>query len=141
MAAALAGDLRMRVMVDAGLSAEKAGKKYSVSARTIYHWKALRRETEAMQPRGGQAGPKLAEHRERILEAVREDSAITLNDLRETLQLPACVVTLWLALRTWGIALKKSPEGRGTTTAGCRRAASLVGYSDEASPAGTRRVP
>ena len=116
MAAALTGDLRIRVMVDvdAGMSAEKAGEKYSVSARTIYHWKALRRETGAMQPRGGKTGPKpkLAEHRERILAAVRENSAITLNDLRETLQLPACVATLWLALRTWGIVLKASPEGR-----------------------------
>ena len=116
MAAALAKDLRMRVMVDvdAGLSAEKAGKKYSVSARTIYHWKALRRETGTREPRAGKTGPKpkLAEHRERILAAVREDSAITLNDLRETLQLPACVTTLWLALRTWGLVLKKSPEGR-----------------------------
>ena len=116
MAAALTGDLRMRVMVDvdAGMSAEKAGKKYSVSARTIYHWKALRRETGAMQPRGGKTGPKpkLAEYRERILAAVRENSAITLNDLREVLQLPTSVTTLWLALRTWGIVLKKSPEGR-----------------------------
>ena len=145
MAAALTGDLRMRVMVDvdAGMSAEKAGKKYSVSARTIYHWKALRRETGAMQPRAGKTGPKpkLAEHRERILAAVRDNSAITLNDLRETLQLPVCVTTLWLALRTWGLVLKKSPEGRGTTTAGCRREASLVGHSDAASPAGTLRVP
>ena len=116
MAAALTGDLRMRVMVDvdAGLSAEKAGKKYSVSARTIYHWKALRRETGAMEPRGGKTGPKpkLAEHRERILAAVRADSAITLNDLREKRQLPACVATLWLAWRTWGIVLKTSPAGR-----------------------------
>ena len=47
MAAALAKDLRIRVMVDvdAGMSAEKAGQKYSVSTRTIYHWRALRRET------------------------------------------------------------------------------------------------
>ena len=116
MAAALAKDLRVRVMmgVDAGMSAEKAAVKYSVSARTIYRGKTLRRETGAMEPRGGKTGPKpkLAEHRERILAAVREDSAITLNDLREKLQLPACVTTLWLALRTWGIVLKISPAGR-----------------------------
>ena len=93
---------------------EKAAVKYSVSARTIYHWKTLRRETKALEPRKGKTGPKskLAEHRERILAAVREDSAITLNDLREKLQLPACVTTLWQALRTWGLVLKKSPEGR-----------------------------
>ena len=111
MAAALAKDLRVRVMVDvdAGMSAETAAVKYSVSARTIYHWKSLRHETGALDPRDGKSGPKprLAEHRERILAAVREDSAITLNDLRETLQLPTCVATLWLALRTWGIVLKK----------------------------------
>ena len=116
MAAALASDLRIRVMVDvdAGMSAEKAAVKYSVSARTIYHWKVLRRETGALEPRAGKTGPtpKLAEHRERILAAVQEDSAITLNDLREKLQLPTCVATLWLALRTWGIVLKKSPASR-----------------------------
>ena len=112
MAAALAKDLRGRVMVDvdAGMSAEK----YFVSARTIDHWKALRRETGALEPREGKTGPKpkLAEHRERILAAVREDSAITLNDLREKLQLPACVSTLWQALQSWGLVLKKSHEGR-----------------------------
>ena len=112
MAAALAGDLRVRVMgdVDAGMSAVK----YSVSARTIYHWKALRRETKALDPRAGKTGPKLklAEYRERILAAVREDSAITLNDLREKLPLPAGVTTLWQALRTWGLVLKKKSCGR-----------------------------
>ena len=121
MAAALAGDLRVRVIadVDAGMSAEKAAEKYTVSARTIYHWKTLRRETGALEPRQGKTGPKpkLAEYRERILAAVRDDSAITLNDLRAKLQLPGCVATLWLALWSWGIVLKKSPAGRGTTTA------------------------
>ena len=115
MAAALAGDLRVRVMldVDAGMSAEKAAVKYSVSARTIYHWKALRRETGVLEPRAGQTGPKpkLAAHRERILAAVREDSAITLNDLRAKRPLPGCVATLWLALWSWGLVLKKSPAG------------------------------
>ena len=111
MAAALTMDLRVRVMtdVDAGLSAEKAAEKYSVSARTIYHWKALRRETGALEPRDGKTGPKpkLEEHRERILAAVRDDSGITLSDLKTKLKLPACVATLWGSLRAWGIVLKK----------------------------------
>lgn len=116
MAAALAMDLRTRVMadVDAGMSSEKAAEKYSVSARTIYQWKALRRETGSVEPRDGKTGPKpkLEEHRERIQAAVREDSGITLNDLKTKLQLPTCVATLWTALRTWGIVLKKSPASR-----------------------------
>ena len=58
MAAGLAMDLRNRVMtdVDAGLSAEKAAEKYSVSARTIYHGKALRRETGSLAARDGKTG-------------------------------------------------------------------------------------
>lgn len=145
MATALAKDLRVRVMgaVDAGMSAEKSAVKYQVSARTIYHWKALRRETGGLAPRAGKTGPKprLAEDREQILAAVREDSAITLNDLRAKLELPVCVATLWLALRTWGLVLKKSAAGRGAAAAGRRRAASLVGHSDAASPAGAVCLP
>lgn len=116
MGAALAMDLRDRVMrdVDAGLSAEKAAKKYSVAARTIYQWKALRRETGSLNAREGKTGPKpkLEEHRERILAAVPDDSGIRLNDLKAKLQLPACVATLWTALQTWGIVLKKSSASR-----------------------------
>ena len=116
MGAALAMDLRIRVMtdVDAGLSAEKAAEKYSVSARTVYQWKALRRETGSLEARDGKTGPKpkLEEHRERILAAVRDNPGITLRDLKTKLQLPACVATVWGALRAWGIVLKKSPAGR-----------------------------
>lgn len=116
MAGALAMDLRTRVMadVDAGLSAEKAAEKYSVSARTIYQWKALRRDTGRLEPRDGKTGPKpkLEEYRQRIEAAVREDSGITLNDLKTKLQLPTCVATLWTALRAWGLVLKKSPARR-----------------------------
>ena len=116
MGAALAMDLRVRVMrdVDAGLSAEKAAEKYSVAARTIYQWKALRRETGTLEAREGKTGPKpkLEEHRERILSTIREDSGITLSDLKTKLQLPACVATVWVALRAWGIVLKKSAASR-----------------------------
>ena len=111
MASAFAMDLRDRVMtdVDAGLSAEKAAKKYSVSARTIYHWKALRHETGSLAARDGKTGPKpkREEHRERILAAVRDDCGITLGGLKSKLKLPACVATLWGALRAWDIVFKK----------------------------------
>lgn len=124
MAAALAMDLRTRVMadVDAGMSAEKAAVKYSVSARVIYQWKALRRESGSLKARDGKTGPKpkLEAYREQILAAVRDDSAITLNDLKRKLQLPACVSTLWKALSAWGIVLKKSPAGRRAAATGCR---------------------
>lgn len=84
--------------------------KYSVSARGIYQWKALRRESGSLKARDGKTGPKpkLETYREQILAAVRDDSAITLNDLKRKWQLPACVSTLWKALSVWGIVLKKS---------------------------------
>ena len=114
-------DLRTRVMqdVEAGMSAEKAAVKYSISARTIYAWKALLRETGCLSPRQGGSGRprKLEEYREPILEAIDQNAGLTLEDLKSQLQLPGCVQTLWNALRRWGIVLKKSGARRRTAAA------------------------
>lgn len=111
MAAALSMDLRERVMadVDGGMSAEKAAVKHRVTSRTIYSWKALRRKSGSLAPSAGKPGPKpkLAEHRERILVVVRENSGITLEELREKGKLTVSISTLWSALQEWGIVLKK----------------------------------
>lgn len=121
MASPLSMDLRTRVMndVEAGMSAERAAVKYSLSARTIYQWKKLKRETGSLAPRCGRSGPrpKLEPYRERILVAVKENSGITLEELKAQLQLPGCLSTVWNALRAWGIVLKKSPAGRRTAAA------------------------
>ena len=114
MAAPLSVDLRVRVMadVDSGISAEDAAEKYSVTARTVYNWKALVRETGSLQPRDGTPGPKrkLEESRAGIESALAENPGLTLEDLKASLQLPVCVSTLWTALRSWGIVLTKSPQ-------------------------------
>ena len=117
MAAAYGMDLRNRVMADvrAGMSAEEAAGKYSVSPRTVYNWKTLRAEKGTVEPRG--VKPKLREHRDRILAVVEENSGITLEELRERLQLPVCLSTVWLALKTWGIVLKKSDLRGGAKAA------------------------
>ena len=117
MASAYGMDLRNRVMEDvqSGMSAEEAAEKYSVSARTVYNWKTLRAENGSFEPRDGKPGqkPKLQAHRDRILAVVEENSGITLEELRDRLELPVCLSTVWLALKTWGIVLKKSdPRGR-----------------------------
>jgi len=102
MAAPLAMDLRTRVMADveAGMSAEKAAVKYSISAKTICDWKAIKRKTGAVEPRHGKTGPKpkLERYRDAILAVVQENSGITLNELRTKLQLPVCVQTVWNSL-------------------------------------------
>lgn len=117
MAAAYGMDLRKRVMADvqSGMSAEKAAAKYSVSPRTVYNWKTLQLEKGTLKPRDGKPGakPKLQAYRDRILTAVDQDSGITLEELRERLELPVCLSTVWLALKAWGIVLKKSdPRSR-----------------------------
>jgi transposase len=121
MAAPLAMDLRTRVMADvaAGMSVAAAAEKYSVSARTIFGWKTLQRETGTVMPRDGKTGPKpkLADFREQILTLIRENSGITLAELKAKLELPVCLSTVWLALKTWGIVLKKSPAGGRTAAA------------------------
>ena len=105
-------DLRTRVMDDLerGLSAEEAAEKYSVTARTIYSWKLLKRETGGIAPRQGKTGPKrkLDAHREAILAWIRENSDLTLEELKSQLELPGCLQTLSNALHRWGIVLKTS---------------------------------
>ena len=93
------------------MSAEDAALTYSISARTIYDWKRIQRETGALQPRQGKTGPqrKLANHEHAIRAALKQNSGVTLSELRETLLLPVCLQTIGNALRAWGIVLKKSP--------------------------------
>lgn len=121
MASAYGMDLRNRVMADvqAGMSAEEAANKYAVSPRTVYNWKALQAEKGTVEPRDGKPGvkPKLREHHDRILAVVEENSGITLEELQDRLQLPVCLSTVWLALKTWGIVLKKSDLRGGTEAA------------------------
>lgn len=111
MARAYSEDLRLRVMqdVESGMSAEAAGAKYSLSASTIYQWKALQRETGSTAPRQGKRGrkPKLEGYREAITAAIAQNPSLTLEELQQTLQLPVCIPTLWRALDRWRLGLKK----------------------------------
>ena len=115
MAAPLAMDLRIRVLndVEAGMSANAAAEKYSISARTIDDWKRIQRETGSLRPRHGKTGPqlKLASHERSIRAAVQQNPSITLGELHESLRLPVCLETIWNALRARSIVLKRSPAG------------------------------
>ena len=121
MAAAYSQDLRTRVMqeVDSGMSAEVAAVKFSVSARAVYSWKALKRETGAFAPRQGITGPKpkLDPYRDSITAGIQSNPDVTLEELRSQLKLPGCLQTLANALRRWGIVLKKSHSSRRTAAA------------------------
>ncbi len=121
MATGYSLDLRSRVMddIDRGLSAEDAAQKYSITARTIFSWKQLKRETGSIAPRQGKTGPKpkLEPHREAILARIKENSDLTLEEMKSQLELPGCLQTLCNALHRWGIVLKKShPSHRTAAT-------------------------
>ncbi len=112
MMMASAIDLRTRVLqaVDAGMTVETAAETYSASSRTICHWRARMRERGSPQPRDGKTGPKLKleSFREQIQALIPENSGITLEKLQTKLWLPVYLSTIWLALKTWDIVLKRA---------------------------------
>lgn len=105
-------DLRWRVMlaVDAGDSVDDVAEQFGVTARTIWSWLALRKQSGGVAPRKGAVGPqpKLDAHREKIEAAIKESPSLTLDELRTQLQLPGGRTTLWEALKRWKQSLKKS---------------------------------
>ncbi len=130
MARAYSRDLRERVMaaLDEGQRPEKVALIYRVSARCIYQWMVLRKETGGLSPRSGRRGPKpkLAMHLSRLSELVKERPDATLEELRRALPVKVCIGTLWATLRNLGFSLKKSHLGCGAVEAGRSKAAGLV---------------
>jgi transposase len=110
-------DLRSRVLaaVDQGESVDEVGERFSVTARTIWNWIALRKKTGQLTPRRGDVGPKrkLDAFRDKIVDAIRVSPSLTLDELREQCKLPGSRTTLWNALVRWGQTLKKSPVRGG----------------------------
>jgi len=98
--------------IEAGMSPEDAALRYSITARTIYDWKRIQRDTGSLRPCQVTTGPhpKLASHEQAIRAAVKQNSSITPSEVRETLRPPVCLQTIWDALRARRIVLKTSPE-------------------------------
>lgn len=116
----LSVDLRKRILedVDAGLSAENVAAKYRVGRRTVNMLVQHRQKTGSLEPIRGRQGRKstLEPRKQEILQAIDRNSGLTLHALREQLSLPISLPSLWLALRKWGIRLKKSSTRRRTTS-------------------------
>lgn len=104
-------DLRNRVLADcdAGLPSKEVAEKYSVSSAWVRRLKQRRRETGEVAPRRGKTGPKLKlkEHLPKLKEFVQQYPDATLEELREKLGVLVGVTTIWRALRSVGITLKK----------------------------------
>lgn len=105
-------DLRERVLADfdAGIGNDAVARKYRVSSRWVYKIRRQRAETGDIAPRRGKTGPKpkLADHRERLMQLVEQQPDATLVELRDRLGVPVCLTTLWKTLKAMGVTLKKS---------------------------------
>ncbi len=105
-------DLRERVLADsdAGMRTAQVAEKYSVSKAWVRRLKQRRRETGQIAPRCSTGRkPKLnAHHRSQLAKLVDERPDATLEELRDQLGVEVCLSTIWLALKSLGLTLKKS---------------------------------
>lgn len=119
MPAPYSQDLRQRVLLDsdAGMSTSEVAVKYKVSASWVRRLLQRRRQTGETAPRPQRHGPvPLAQtHGERIHQAVSEQPDATLAELRQKLGLEVALSTLWTAVASLGLRLKKklpAPQSR-----------------------------
>ena len=85
-------------------------RAYSVSERTVYRLAQQKRETGSVALRTSQRGGKpilTEEDRENIRHCVDERPDITINEIREKLQLAASYSTVERAVQAMGYTLKK----------------------------------
>lgn len=110
MPAPLSVDLRERVVVavEAGEMIARVARRFGVTRPTIYSWLALREETGSLEARArSERGRQLDAFREQIEEALAKSSSVTLVELKEQLDLPVGISSVWEALDEWGLTFKK----------------------------------
>lgn len=120
MAAAYSMDLRDRVIkdADAGLSSKQLAERYHVSRAWVDALKQRRRETGSIAPHKQTKFRRrvLAGHEERLKALVAAQPDATLAELREALDTPAALATIWRQLNQLDFTLKKNRTRRRTTT-------------------------
>jgi transposase len=107
---AFSRDLRERVLADcdAGQSNDDVARKYRVSASWIRRLKQRRRETGSIDPRVRRMpAPRLMAHAERLQSLIEERPDTTLEELRQTLDVPTSVASLCRALQSLRLTVKK----------------------------------
>jgi transposase len=113
---AYSADLRQRVLADCdrGLTTRAVATKFSVSESWVRRLQQRRRATGETGPQPQRHGPvPLAQtHGERIRQAIRDRPDATLAELRQQLDLTVALSTLWAAVATLGLSVKKKSPAR-----------------------------
>lgn len=106
-------DLRKRIMIDydSGMSTQAISEKYRVSTKCVRELRRLREETGQLSPRLRRAGPrpKLAEHAQELTALIEAQPDATLEELQRRLSVAVSLTTIWRAIQSLGLTLKKSP--------------------------------
>ena len=105
-------DLRERVLADsdAGMPTAQVAEKYTVSPAWVRRLKQRRRECGQIAPRHGSGRKRKLddEQRSHLKRLVDQRPDATLQELRDQLGAEVCLSTIWLALKSLGLTLKKS---------------------------------
>lgn len=119
MSRAYSLDLRERVIaaVEEGSSARGAAEQFSVSASTAIKWQQRLRRTGSVapSPRPKNSGSKLNAQKDWLLEIVRAQPDLTLEEIKERLaerSVVACVSGLWRFYKRQRISFKKKDRAR-----------------------------
>lgn len=99
MARAYSEDLRIRLirLVESGTSARSAARFFDVSASTSVKWVRRWRaeKSVAPSPARGHRRALLAQHSDRLMKFIEDDSELTLEEVRELLKQIGVHVSLW----------------------------------------------
>lgn len=107
-------DLRERIVAAydrGGRTQSEIGELFGVSQFTVKKLLKQRRETGCLAPRYGRNGGRrkiLAEHQEKLRELLVERPDITLEGMREALELDCTVQAVHYALQRMGYSYKKN---------------------------------